>query len=335
MGDRKVPEVHMKEFESERRVTEILEVLSESERPVGARVIARELEKAGIFIGERAVRYHLRVLDERGLTENHGYYGRTITTKGLEEQENAIVYDRVGFVTSKIENLTYGTTFDPARMKGEIIVNMSYIPKERLQEALELVREVFRAGYMVSPYIKVLEEGEMEALPVPKGMMGLATTCSITIDGVLLKAGIPSDPRYGGIAQVRGHRLTRFTDLIAYEGSSLDPLEIFLARGMTSVMEAVKTGSGKVLANFREIPVAAKPRVLEVMEVLKKVGFGRALEVGEVNRPLLSVPVGKGRFGVAIAGGMNALAAVEEWGIPTETKAITALLDIREMEKLA
>lgn len=324
----------MLEFESERKVTEILKVLSESERPVGARIIAKELEKAGIFIGERAARYYLRVLDERGLTENHGYYGRTITSKGLEELENAIVYDRVGFVISKIENLTYGTTFDPVRMEGGIIVNMSYIPTERFQEAMKVVREVFRAGYMVSPHIKILEEGEMEAFPVPKGKVGLATTCSITIDGVLLKAGIPSDPRYGGIAQVRGHRLTRFTDLIAYEGSSLDPLEIFLARGMTSVMGAVKTGSGKVLANFREVPAAAKPKVLEVLQNLKKEGFGRTLMVGEVNRPLLSVPVGKGRFGIAIPGGMNALAAVEEMGIPTETKAITTIIDIREMERL-
>ena len=229
----------MLEFESERKVTEILKVLSESERPVGARIIAKELEKAGIFIGERAARYYLRVLDERGLTENHGYYGRTITPKGLEELENAIVYDRVGFVISKIENLTYGTTFDPVRMEGGIIVNMSYIPKEKFPEALEVVREVFGAGYMVSPHIKILEEGEMEAFPVPKGKVGLATTCSITIDGVLLKAGIPSDPRYGGIAQVRGHRLTRFTDLIAYEGSSLDPLEIFLARGMTKISRSI------------------------------------------------------------------------------------------------
>jgi hypothetical protein len=329
----------MQDYESERKIVEILRVLSESEKPLGARVIAKELRDSGIFLGERAVRYILRILDERGLTVNHGYHGRTITEKGLQELEDAAVYDRVGFILSKIENMAYSLTYDPGegrgKGKGEIIVNLSYVPKEASDRILEIVEEVFLAGYTVSPHVGILEEGEeFEGIPIPEGRMGIATTCSITIDGVLLKAGIPTVPRYGGIVQVRKGKAVRFTDLIAYQGSSLDPLEVFMARGMTSVGEAVRSGSGKVLANFREIPASARERAKLLLQRLEEEGFRGVLALGEIHHSLLSVPVGMGRIGLAIVGGLNALAAVEEEGIQTETKAITGLMDIRRMKKL-
>lgn len=326
----------MQDMEGERKITEILRIISRASAPVGARVVARELEKVGIFIGERAVRYYLRVLDQRGWTKNHGYLGRTLTEKGREELENIAVYDRVGFVISKIETLAYSTTFDPETNEGEIIVNLSYIDKNRFEEAMRIVKNVFYAGLLVAPYIRVLEEGEeLATAVVPRGKVGLATVCSITVDGVLLKAGVPTVPRFGGIVQVKEGKAVRFTDLIGYELSSLDPLEVFLARGMTSVNEVVKRGSGKILVNFREIPGVAKMRAESVLEKLVSSGFSAVLEIGEVNRPLLGVPVSKGRVGIAIVGGVNALAAVEEKGIKTETRAISTLMDIKKMKRIA
>lgn len=325
----------MQDIESERKITEMLRIISRSDAPVGARVVARELEKAGIFIGERAVRYYLRVLDGRGWTKNHGYLGRTLTQKGREELENIAVYDRVGFVISKIETLAYSTTYNPDTNEGEIIVNLSYIDKNRFEKAMKIIKSVFNAGLMVAPYVKIFEEGEeLEGAVVPRGKVGIATVCSITIDGVLLKASVPTVPRFGGIVQVVGGKAARFTDLIGYELSSLDPLEVFLARGMTSVNEVVNRGSGKILVNFREIPSIAKMRAEGVFEKLAGAGFGAVLEIGEVNRPLLSVPVGKGRVGVAIVGGVNAMAAVEEKGIKTETRAISTLIDARKMKRI-
>lgn len=51
--------------EIERKVIAILKVLSDSQQPLGGRVIARCLDKLGIDLGERAVRYHLKVMDEQ------------------------------------------------------------------------------------------------------------------------------------------------------------------------------------------------------------------------------------------------------------------------------
>jgi repressor of nif and glnA expression len=56
----------------ERKVVAILRVLSDSSEPLGGRVISRRLSDFGIELGERAVRYHLKLMDERGLTRPVG-----------------------------------------------------------------------------------------------------------------------------------------------------------------------------------------------------------------------------------------------------------------------
>lgn len=42
----------------ERKLIEIMRVISESDKPIGARNIADELQNRGYNLGERAVRYH-------------------------------------------------------------------------------------------------------------------------------------------------------------------------------------------------------------------------------------------------------------------------------------
>ena len=68
-----------------RKVIAILKVLQDSKEPLGARVIAQHLKSYGIELGERAVRYHLKITDERGLTSLVGRDGRLITDSGAEE----------------------------------------------------------------------------------------------------------------------------------------------------------------------------------------------------------------------------------------------------------
>lgn len=78
---------NMKEFykpeDLERRVILILKILHESAEPLGARVIARRMLEQNIQLSERTVRYHLKIMDERGLTKLVGRRdGRMITDKG-------------------------------------------------------------------------------------------------------------------------------------------------------------------------------------------------------------------------------------------------------------
>jgi len=99
--------------DTERKIVTILRVLSESSEPVGSIHIARELENHGIHLSERAVRYHLKMTDERGFTRPLGRDGRTITPNGLEELRVALASEQVGFVIERIELLAFQTTFSP------------------------------------------------------------------------------------------------------------------------------------------------------------------------------------------------------------------------------
>ena len=89
--------------EVERKVLAILRVLNEASHPLGARVLSRQLKDFGIDLTERAVRYHLKLMDERGLTRSVGRDGRLITPSGVEELKNALVSDKVGFIINRIE----------------------------------------------------------------------------------------------------------------------------------------------------------------------------------------------------------------------------------------
>jgi len=321
--------------EVERKTISILRVLSESSQPLGAKLIARRLKEHGVELGERAVRYHLKLMDERGLTRPlQRRDGREITPLGIEEVNNALVADKVGFVLEKIELLTFRTSFDIERRSGLVPVNVSFFPKKRFAEALQVMKKVFRAGLCVSDLVAVAEEGERlgEAL-VPEGKVGLATICSLIINGSLLKAGIPIDSRFGGVLQIRNNRPLRFVDLIYYSGSTVDPSEVFIRAKMTDVQGVIREGEGKVLANFRELPARCQPLMVEVTNALKEVGLGGLLMTGNPSEIVCGMSVGLNRVGVILLGGLTPVAAAEETGIEVENQAMSTLLDYQKLVK--
>ena len=218
----------------ERKALSILKVLSDSQEPLGARVIARRLKDHGVELGERAVRYHLKLMDERGLTRTVGRDGRLITESGVDELRSALVRDKVGFAISRIELLAFRTTFNWEKRTGSVPVNTSFFPKETFIHALQAMKPAFAAGLCVSDLVAVAQEGErLGEVTVPDGRVGLATVCSIVVNGSLLKGGVPTDSRFGGILQVREYQPLRFVELIHYTGSSLDPSEVFIRAGIS------------------------------------------------------------------------------------------------------
>ncbi len=306
----------------------ILKVLSESQEPLGARVIARRLRDLGVYLSERAVRYHLKLMDERGLTRLVSRDGRLITQSGADELNNALVRDKVGFALSRIELLAFRTEFDWEKRTGSIPVNISFFPKSKFGKALQAMKPVFDAGICVSDLVAVAEEGEqLGELFVPSGKIGLATVCSIVINGTLLKAGIPMDSRFGGILQVRNHQPLRFVELIHYAGSSLDPSEVFIRARMTDVTGVARTGNGKILANFREIPALCRPIAEKVIAKLKEAGLGGLLVMGNTSEPVCEIPVDLNRIGIVLLGGLNPVAAAEEVGIEADNRAMSTVIE--------
>jgi repressor of nif and glnA expression len=315
----------------ERKTTAILRILSRSSEPIGARVISYKLKEQGVGLSERAVRYHLKLMDERGFTESVGRDGRLITQLGLEELQSALVGDKVGFVASKIELLAYQTDFDIAKCQGRIPVNISFLPQRQFKKAIEAMRGAFRAGICVSELVGIGRQDEKLGEVVPQGKIGLATVCSIMINGALLKAGVPMDSKFGGILQIKSHKPLRFVELIQYSGSSLDPSEIYITSRMTSVNQVVREGHGRILANFREIPAMCQPLAEKVVGDLKQANLGGLLAVGEVSQPLCEVPVELNKVGMILTGGLNPVAAAVESGIEVENRAMTAIMDYQDL----
>ncbi|MBN1188618.1 MAG: DUF128 domain-containing protein [Dehalococcoidales bacterium] len=325
----------------ERKILTILKVLSSLQKPAGSVVIAKHLKEHGVGLSERAIRYHLRLTDERGLTKLvTDRDGRILTEKGQYEIERALVNDKIGFAISRIEHLSFKTTFDTRTRTGLVPVNVSIFPEDRFDKAKRLMIPVFEKGFCVSNLVVVAGEGQyIGDIQVPSGHIGMATVCSIVVNGSLLKAGIPMDSRFGGILQVRDYRPVRFTEVIHYNGCSLDPSEMFIKAKMTSVAEVAATGNGLILANFREIPAICQPVAENVIAALKGCEMDGILQIGEVSQAVCEINVDMNKIGIVLVGGMNPVAAAAEVGIESENHSMSTvieygrLIDYREVIK--
>jgi hypothetical protein len=318
--------------EAERKIISILRVLSESFEPIGSITIARELERYGVFLSERAVRYHLRITDERGYTQPLGRDGRTITSKGLEELRIALAPEQVGFILDKLELLAFLTTFEPHKKTGQVAINVSLFHKDDFSDALAAMKDAFKSGICVSELMAIASEGEsLGNIVVPKGKVGLGTICSVTINGVLLKAGVPIESRFGGVLEIKNSRPKRFVAIVNYSGTSLDPSEQYIRAKMTNIREAARSGTGMILANFREVPAPARPIVEETITALKQAGIGGVYALGNTSEPVCQIAVGLNRIGMILLGGLNPVAAAVEAGIEVENTAESGMIDFERL----
>lgn len=321
--------------EAERKIISILKVLSESSEPMGSITIARELERYGVFLSERAVRYHLRITDERGQTQPLGRDGRIITSKGFEELRMALASDQVGFILHKLELLAFLTTFDPVKKTGQLAINVSLFHKDDFSDALAAMKDAIKAGICVSELVIIASEGEnLGNVVVPKDKVGLGSICSVTVNGVLLKAGVPIESRFGGVLEIRNSQPKRFVAIVNYSGTSLDPSEQYIRARMTNVSETARSGNGMILANFREIPAPARPIVTKTTTALKQAGVGGVYKLGNVSEPICQIAVGLNRIGMILLGGLNPVAAAVEAGIEVENTAESGMVYFEQLTNI-
>jgi hypothetical protein len=317
----------------DKRIKTILKIISESKAPIGSAEIAEKLKEYGIEMPERTVRYHLKSINDQGLIQVHWKEGREITSKGLRELRDAFVSDKLGFMSSRIDNLSYQMDFNIDEKKGAVIINLTLIAERDFKKALEIMIPVFRQKLATGNRVAVARVGEeLGRMTVPEGMVALGTVCSININGILLKHHIPMESKFGGLLQIENERPLRFTEIIEYSGSTLDPHEIFIKSRMTSVGVAVK-GSGKILASLREIPAASVHEAEAIIRQIESAGLGGVLLIGKAGQTILGMTVGSERVGIVVPGGLNPVAAVEEWGIETESQALGTLIDYSRLVK--
>ena len=123
----------------------------------------------------------------------------------------------------------------------------------------------------------------------------------------------------------------RFVAIINYGGTSLDPSEQYIRARMTSVLEAARSGDGRILANFREIPAAARSIVEEKVQQLAEAGIDGVYVLGNTSEAVCQIAVGLNRVGMVLRGGLNPITAAYESGIEVENIAESGIIDYNQL----
>jgi repressor of nif and glnA expression len=318
--------------ETDKRIIPILKVLSESSEPIGSTVVSRELKRLGINLSARGVRYHFLITDIRGYTQPFIHDGRILTPRGLEELKSALAPEQIGFVLEKLESLAFQTTFDPQKRSGLVPINCSLVDENRFEEAMTIIGEVLEAGFGVSKLLAIAPQKEkLGSIIVPEGKIGIGTVCSVAVNGVLSRLGIPIESKFGGVLELRNPNPERFVAIIYYNGTSIDPSEQYIRAGMTNVKEAVSIGKGRILANFREIPASSRTLFEEKIARMKEAGIGGVYRLGNTGESVCQISVGLNRVGLVFLGGLNPLAAVREAGIEVENNSDSGLIEFQKL----
>lgn len=298
---------------TERKYIEILRILKEHREPVGAKRLSELMAERGFILSDRAVQYYLSYLDAMGFTEKIGNQGRILTPLGLQETDNALVDDRIGFIISRLERLAYRSTFDPETGTGDVAYNLSIVPEESLDRVRLAFDAVIKAGCGFFSSYRIVDHDPR----IPSGSVGIITLCSISMDGVFQRKGVPVKMAYGGRLEIDKGSPRRFVDLIGYRGTTIDPLELFISAGLTSVSSYCSTGSGIALANVREVPASAQQKVMEIIRIMNACGFIFPVKIGN---HIFNLPATPYRASIVAFSGLNFIGVTVEQGIEIKTE---------------
>jgi repressor of nif and glnA expression len=298
---------------SERKCLEILRILREHQEPVGAKRLSEVMAERGFVLSDRAVQYYLSYLDEMGFTRKIGNRGRVLTPAGRAETESALVEERIGYIISKLERLAFRSTFNPETATGDVAYNLSIVPEDQLAGVCAAFDEVLARGIGFFSSYRIVDDDPR----VPSGHAGIITVCSITMDGVLQRRGVPVKMAYGGRIAVRNFEAVEFVDLIGYRGTTVDPLWLFITAGMTSIRNVTATGRGIALANVREVPADAHDLVQQTAGLMRESGFLFPVSMGSGIFNLRPNPY---RLSIIAFSGMNLIGNGIEKGYSIQTE---------------
>lgn len=137
------------------------------------------------------------------------------------------------------------------------------------------------------------------------------------MDGVFQRNGVPVKMAYGGRLEIANGTPRRFVDLIGYRGTTIDPLELFISSGLTSINSYCRTHSGIALANVREVPASSLHQVQEIIGQMNQSGFIFPVKMGN---QVFNLPGNPYRLSIVAFSGLNFIGNVVEQGLEIKTE---------------
>ena len=250
----------------------------------------------------------------------------------------------LSFVDHRIEELAIRVTYDPISHSGLVIANVSYVPDDNLDQALSTFQMTCDAQVTPSRLVRVVSPHDFHKpmlyapdhtpLPydIPENHTAILTLCSVTVVGLLVRNKILVRPIGGGVVEILDDVPRRFTHMIRYDATTIDPLLVLISQETTSIHEIMETGSGNLLASVHACHMNAETEVGRILDLIPRSWYTGILDFGLPNMPILGMPIDSRYFGIATLGGTNWIAALAEKNIRISSVAMKGLVEISEFE---
>lgn len=316
-------------------IIELFRLLYFSENPRTSGDLQKELEKRGIFLDSRTIRYHLTNLEEQNLISKQGKKGSLLTKEGVEEAKGLLVFDRVGIPSLETEKILMESDFDLSENRGRLIVNIILLNKKNLKTVLEELVSLSRTSIIISPLIALAREGErLWNCSVPQGNVGILGVSSINYDAILKRSGIPIETIATGLYRMKDWQPRGFTEIISHQGTTISPGEILIRGKYTSISDYPKTGTGNITAAIKTFPSFLYDKVFSILEQYRENNiFNGVVEKNYVMSPLLRMSAQDRNKGYFITyGGANYLGSLVEKGITKELRITSCLYPFEKMK---
>lgn len=314
-------------------VVEIIRTLYFSGKMQTTGDLKSALEKRGIDVETRTIRYHLTSLEKNFMVRRFGNRGVVLTDKGVEEAKMFLVFDRVGGLAMETERLSLDCDYTSLRGKGTIMVNTLLVDEEKTADALKILEKAAESGVIVSSRLGILRSGErMWNYEVPQGKNALIGVSSRNFDVLLQQVRIPTETSATFLCHIERYRPKGIADIISHAGTTLSPGELLIRGKYTSVSEVVKNGDGLVTAAIKTFPSVYFDEVRNILDGLDRSLFSGLAELkAQIPQSYQMSYKDRNKGYMLIFGGANFFAPLVEQNIAEQLSISHSIYDADRM----
>ncbi len=312
---------------------EILRTIAESRTGLKVNEVEKALKERGLNFSERTLRNRLEKLVNDGILEKSNSTW-VLTDKGREILSSRTVFERLGEFSETVEYNLLRSTFNLYTMEGTVPTSIAIIEKDKVDEALKILKPVLLSEISTSNLVVVLDEGEViDTVEIGEGKAGIGTISSTIYDIIMLNIGVIFSVEYAGLLKYVKAKPYGLVELINYSGTTISPGLLFIRGGYTSVYDVVRRGEGFVVTAIRSFSPYALDEVRNEVLLAEARGIGKTIAISPPMDNIFGVPSGK-RAMIMFQAGINQLAPLYELGFRPELRINETLIDIRKFKKV-